>query len=25
VFSRIGFLRHTTVVTESGNANHDPA
>jgi hypothetical protein len=25
LFSRIGFLRHATVVTESGNANHDPA
>jgi hypothetical protein len=25
LFSRIGFLRHTTVITESGVANHDPA
>jgi hypothetical protein len=25
LFSRIGFLRHATVVTEAGDANHDPA
>jgi hypothetical protein len=25
LFSRIGFLRHATVVVEAGTANHDPA
>jgi hypothetical protein len=25
LFSHIGFLRHTTVITESADANHDPA